>query len=59
MQIKSEKMQLMTKEKTELISQLKVYEAEILSNNEKLKNMAEESKKMEVSQEGVTRQLTK
>jgi predicted nuclease with TOPRIM domain len=52
-------MQQLTKEKTELIARLKVDEAENLSNNEKLKDMNEEGKKMEESQEGVTRMLTK
>ena len=49
----------MTKEKTELIAQLKIDEAESLSNNEKKKDLAEEGKKLEESQEGVTRLLTK
>jgi chromosome segregation ATPase len=57
--IKSEKMQQLTKEKTELVAQLKVDEAENLSNNEKLKGMAQAGLEMEQSQEGVTRQLTK
>jgi len=42
-----------------LIAQLKVDEAENLSNNEKLKDMTEEGKKMEEIQEGVTRLITK
>ena len=48
--IKSERIQALTKEKTELIAQLKVDEAENLSNNEKLKGMTEEGKKMEETQ---------
>lgn len=57
--IKSERMQQLTKEKTELVAQLKVDEAENLSNGEKLKDMTQAGLEMEVQQEGVTRQLTK
>ena len=52
-------MQQLTKQKTELIAQLKIDEAENLSNNEKLKGMNLQSKELELFQEGVTRQLTK
>ena len=52
-------MQILTKEKTELVAKLKIDEAQNLSNNEKLKDMSLAEKEMQVSQEGVTRNLTK
>lgn len=57
--VKSERMQQLTKEKTELVTQLKIDEAEILSNNEKLKGMALAGVEMEQSQDGTARGLSK
>jgi hypothetical protein len=52
-------MQQLTKEKTELVAQLKVDEAENLSNNEKLKDMVNAGKELEMMQEGPTRMGSK
>jgi hypothetical protein len=48
-------MQQLTKERTELVAKLKVDEAESLTNNEKLKDMAIAGKEMELSPEGGTK----
>lgn len=50
---------MMTKERTDLVAQLKIDEAENLSNNEKLKDLTQVSKVMEETQEGPTRQVNK
>lgn len=57
--IKSEKMQQLTKERTDLVAQLKIDEAESLSNNEVLKDMTQTGRKMEESEEGASRQIVK
>lgn len=43
-------MQMLTKERTDLVAQLKIDEAENLSNNEKLKDLNQMSKLIEENQ---------
>ena len=50
---------MLTKERTDLVAQLKIDEAENLSNNEKLKDLNQMSKLIEETQEGPSRQANK